>query len=78
MWPPPEGRSEQDGGGASSSGWILEKAAGVLPHAGTTQETGHEEHSPAFVGNKKAAGWTGAHACSAEGTGRSGFGPVSQ
>lgn len=61
-----------------SSGWILEEAAGVLPHTGTRQETGHEQHGSAFVGNKKAAGWTGLErAYSAEGTGRSGFGLAS-
>lgn len=27
-----------------SSGWILEEAAGVLPHTGRRQETGREEH----------------------------------
>lgn len=27
-----------------TSGWILEEAAGVLPHTGTRRETGHQEH----------------------------------
>lgn len=34
MWPP-DGRSEQYGDLASVSWWILEEAAGVLPHTGT-------------------------------------------
>lgn len=61
-----------------SSGRILEEAAGVLPHTRTRQEIGHEQHGPAFVGNKRPAGRTGlGRACSAEGTGRSGFGLAS-